>query len=289
MRKVLSSLRCSIESPTSDSIRIASFHSYFEPQLFYQPFNSSFNQSKLDDSEEVSTTNQLVVDVLIRTTNGNSCSISQTNNGEFRGVGSFTVEDITYEIYQKIIDYSSAGEQKLPISLNPKFDLKSTVPSKIDTVQRCLSSVLNPTNIQVEYTDKPLYTPYILFSQDFQMGSENQANSLSICDKDKQMKIALYSKHALSGFASVLSKPESVTVCRCEIKTANCLLHGECYYTSTELCIFDEASLSVQRFPIKYEENLISMINFDNQEYINQGSVDESNEKHASLHHYIFA
>ena len=273
----------SIECSKSDSVRIPSFHSYFAPYLFYQPFSTSFTYSTEhfeDNTIEINTTNQLVVDVLIRSTNGNSCPISQTNNGRFEMIGEFAVEETNYEIYQKIIDYSS----------DPQFDLKSTVPTKIDTVLNCLSSVLNPSNLKVDLPTKPIHSSYILFSQDIQLSNNNdntnQVNCLSVADKDNQMKIALYSKHALSGFASILPQQEIGFICRLELRIGNTLLHGECFYTNTELYLFEEASLTLYQFKISMDDYLGS-IDYEGQSFICADYTDESNDDNSSVRHYL--
>ena len=205
-------------------------------------------------------------------------------------IGEFAVEETNYEIYQKIIDYSSAVEQKIPISLNPQFDLKSTVPTKIDTVLNCLSSVLNPSNLKVDLPTKPIHSSYILFSQDIQLSNNNdntnQVNCLSVADKDNQMKIALYSKHALSGFASILPQQEKGFICRLELRIGDTLLHGECFYTNSELYLFEEASLTLYQFKVSMDDYLYS-IDYEGHLFSFQDCTEESNDDNSSVRHYI--
>ena len=74
--------------------RIPSFHSYSSSYLSYEEFSDSCEV--LDDTFVGTGKNQLVVDVLIREVLPNMPQIFQTNNGDFRCVGPFTIEDTHY-------------------------------------------------------------------------------------------------------------------------------------------------------------------------------------------------
>ena len=205
-------------------------------------------------------------------------------------IGEFTIEETNYEIYQKIIDYSSIIEQKIPISLNSEYDLKSSIPTKINTVLSCLSSVLNPSNLKVDLPNKPVYSSYILFSQDIQLSNNNndnnQVNCLSVVDKDNQMKIALYSKRSLSGFASILPQQEQGYIGRFELRIKDTLLHGECFYTNTELYLFEEASLTLYQFNIYMADGLLYSINYEDQIFNYQDSTQETDDNNGFINHF---
>ena len=74
--------------------RIPSFHSYSSSYLSYEIFSDGCEA--LNDTFVGTGKNQLVVDVLVREVLPNMPQIFQTNNGDFKCVGSFTIEDIGY-------------------------------------------------------------------------------------------------------------------------------------------------------------------------------------------------
>ena len=130
----------------------------------------------------------------------------------------------------------------------------------------------------------------ILFSQDIQLSNNNdntnQVNCLSVADKDNQMKIALYSKHALSGFASILPQQEKGFIGRLELRIGDTLLHGECFYTNSELYLFEEASLTLYQFKVSMDDYLYS-IDYEGHLFSFQDCTEESNDDNSSVRHYI--
>lgn len=74
--------------------RITSFHSYSSSYLSYELFSEDCEA--LDANFVGTGANQLVVDVLVREILPNMPQISQTNNGNFDCVGSFSIEDVGY-------------------------------------------------------------------------------------------------------------------------------------------------------------------------------------------------
>lgn len=260
-----------------------SFHSYSSAFLFTKLFTKRFGYTETQEGT-TENDNRLVVDVLVREMLPNLPPVSQTNNGEFLSVGTFSVDEEEYEMYMKCVDYSTLSDTRSThkLSFTKEGSRLALLPTRLDSPYTFLAQVTNPSYITCtsEKSGKAEGPAYTLFSGDTQDEVIAKEGSLTIEDADHKQRIAFYVGTTLSARVDIENERQTCSTALCELLfNQKSLYQGTLCITPTEVIIYNETDLKVYRFACTMNNDTIATIEFEGEWYTFVGAVGHVNRR----------
>lgn len=251
---------------------LKSFHSFSSMYLYSKLYVGYFGYTGAEKGKERENDNMLVVDVIVREATSTMSRIAETSNGFIVTVGTFTVEEVEYELSVKCVDFSTLleAEDSHILTFTKTGNRTAQLPMRLDTPYSFLAQLTSPNNVTCTAAngEAPTTRCYTLYSGEVMGAVSKQKPTLLIDDEDHKERIAFYIGNSLA--ARVEIEREKLPCCTgiCELMVGGKRTRqGVVSMTPAAITIYNEIDMRVYSYVCTIDTGVPTSLEYEGEHF----------------------